>query len=107
MTCSPHLAFSDSVTARPLPNGEGGRLVSDIGDPATAEQLPRVAERLAGRKVLLTGVTGFVGEALLHLLLNEVPDLRIARVAKAGHFIQNDAPERVNELLIEFLSSRA
>jgi len=36
-----------------------------------------------------------------------VPDLRIARVAKAGHFIQNDAPERVNELLIEFLSSRA
>ena len=34
-----------------------------------------------------------------------VPDLRIARVPKVGHFIQNDAPERVNQLLIEFLSA--
>lgn len=37
-----------------------------------------VAERLAGRHVLLTGVTGFVGEALLHLLLTEVPDVRMS-----------------------------
>lgn len=35
-----------------------------------------VAERLAGQHVLLTGVTGFVGEALLHLVLSEVPGLR-------------------------------
>jgi epoxide hydrolase 4 len=34
-----------------------------------------------------------------------VPDFRLVRVPKAGHFIQNDAPERVNELLIEFLSA--
>ena len=34
-----------------------------------------------------------------------VPDVRIERVPRAGHFIQNDAPERVNELLIEFLSA--
>jgi len=33
----------------------------------------RTAERLAGRHLLLTGVTGFVGEALLELLLAEVP----------------------------------
>ena len=33
----------------------------------------RIAERLAGRHFLLTGVTGFVGEALLELLLSEVP----------------------------------
>ncbi len=31
-----------------------------------------------------------------------VPDLRIARVADAGHFVQTDQPEIVNELLIEF-----
>ena len=37
-----------------------------------------VAERLAGQHVLMTGVTGFVGEALLHLVLNEVPDLRLS-----------------------------
>jgi HAD superfamily hydrolase (TIGR01490 family) len=38
----------------------------------------RIRDRLAGRKVLLTGVTGFVGEALLHLLLARVPDLSLA-----------------------------
>ncbi len=38
---------------------------------------PTVAERLAGQHVLLTGVTGFVGEALLHLMLREVPDVKV------------------------------
>ncbi|MEX0429725.1 SDR family oxidoreductase, partial [Nocardioides sp. DS6] len=37
-----------------------------------------IRERLAGQHVLLTGVTGFVGEALLHLLLTEVPDVRLS-----------------------------
>jgi fatty acyl-CoA reductase len=35
----------------------------------------RLAQRLDGRVALLTGVTGFVGEALLHRLLREVPGL--------------------------------
>ena len=35
-----------------------------------------VAERLDGQHVLVTGVTGFVGEALLHLMLTEVPGVR-------------------------------
>ncbi|TIC85712.1 HAD-IB family hydrolase [Nocardioides sp. GY 10127] len=39
-------------------------------------QADGVAARLAGTHVLLTGVTGFVGEALLHLLLTEVPGVR-------------------------------
>src|SRR4051812_13158014 len=36
-----------------------------------------VAERLDGQHVLLTGVTGVVGEALLQLVLSEVPGLRV------------------------------
>lgn len=36
-----------------------------------------------------------------------VPDVRIERVPRAGHFVQHDAPERVTELLLGFLSSRA
>ncbi len=36
-----------------------------------------VAGALAGKHVLLTGVTGFVGEALLRLMLAEVPDVRL------------------------------
>lgn len=34
-----------------------------------------------------------------------VPDLRIARIADAGHFVQTDAPEIVSELLVEFAAS--
>ena len=41
-----------------------------------------VAGRLAGRHLLLTGVTGFVGEALLHLLLHEVPDVRVSLLVR-------------------------
>ncbi|GAA4729723.1 HAD-IB family hydrolase [Nocardioides endophyticus] len=36
-----------------------------------------ISERLDGQHVLLTGVTGFVGEALLHLMLAEVPGVRV------------------------------
>jgi pimeloyl-ACP methyl ester carboxylesterase len=32
-----------------------------------------------------------------------VPDLRIERIADAGHFVQSDAPDRVNRVLIDFL----
>jgi pimeloyl-ACP methyl ester carboxylesterase len=32
-----------------------------------------------------------------------VPDLRVERIAEAGHFVQSDAPTKVNELLISFL----
>ncbi|WP_227354652.1 alpha/beta fold hydrolase [Haladaptatus salinisoli] len=32
-----------------------------------------------------------------------VPDLRVERLPDAGHAVQNDAPDRVNELLVEFL----
>jgi len=38
---------------------------------------PEIAARLDGQHVLLTGVTGFVGEALLHLLLTRVPGVRV------------------------------
>jgi len=32
-----------------------------------------------------------------------VPDLQLERIAHAGHFVQTDAPERVNDLLLGFL----
>ena len=32
-----------------------------------------------------------------------VPNLRVERIARAGHFVQTDAAERVNELLLGFL----
>ena len=42
----------------------------------------RIAERLTGRHVLLTGVTGFVGEALLELLLAEVPGVTLTLLVR-------------------------
>jgi fatty acyl-CoA reductase len=38
----------------------------------------RIADRLDGQHVLLTGVTGFIGEALLQLVLAEVPGVRVS-----------------------------
>jgi pimeloyl-ACP methyl ester carboxylesterase len=32
-----------------------------------------------------------------------VPNLRVEHIPTAGHFVQTDAPERVNQLLIDFL----
>jgi len=34
-----------------------------------------------------------------------VPDVRVERIADASHWVEHDSPERVNELLLEFLAS--
>lgn len=41
-----------------------------------------LAEQLAGKKVLVTGVTGFVGEALLHRILGDLPDTTVAAIVR-------------------------
>ena len=47
------------------------------GATGTAEH-GSIEGRLRAQHLLLTGVTGFVGEALLHLLLSEVPGCRVS-----------------------------
>lgn len=56
-----------------------------------------VAQRLDGRHVLLTGVTGFVGEALLRLMLTEVPGARITVLVRPRG--STTAEARVRSLL--------
>lgn len=46
----------------------------------------------------------FVPETL-HGTEEWVPDLRFERIPKTGHFVQHDAWERVNQLLLDFLAS--
>jgi epoxide hydrolase 4 len=36
-----------------------------------------------------------------------VPDVRVHRVPDAGHWIQHERPELVNELLLDFLAEPA
>ncbi len=57
----------------------------------------RLAERLAGAHVLLTGATGFVGEALLERVLSDLPQTRVTVIVRgrAGE----PALDRVRALL--------
>jgi alcohol-forming fatty acyl-CoA reductase len=43
-----------------------------------------IAARLAGRRLAITGVTGFVGQALLSRLLEEVPDATLVLLVRGG-----------------------
>jgi alcohol-forming fatty acyl-CoA reductase len=56
-----------------------------------------IAQRLNGQRVLLTGATGFVGEALLHLLLGEVPGLHVTLLVRVKG--STSAEQRVRSLL--------
>jgi alcohol-forming fatty acyl-CoA reductase len=58
---------------------------------------PRIADALAGKKVLLTGVTGFVGEALLERILHDLPDTSVVVVVRARGGAS--ALQRVEQLL--------
>ena len=57
----------------------------------------RIADALAGRKMLLTGVTGFVGEALLERILHDLPDTSVVAVVRARGGAT--AEQRVQHLL--------
>ena len=45
----------------------------------------------------------YLGPRLLNGLERWVPNVRVERIADASHWVQNDAPERVNDLLRGFL----
>lgn len=57
----------------------------------------RLAERLAGRHVLMTGATGFVGEALLERVLSDLPQTRVSVLVRGRP--SEPAEDRVRALL--------
>jgi HAD superfamily hydrolase (TIGR01490 family) len=61
------------------------------------EEPKPLAERLSGKRILLTGVTGFVGEALLHRLLSQAPDTSATLLVRPKG--SASAADRVRSLL--------
>lgn len=57
----------------------------------------RLSERLAGKRILLTGVTGFVGEALLHRILEDLPETRVVVLVRRKGSLTAEA--RIEQLL--------
>src|SRR5438093_232517 len=62
-----------------------------------APDRPGIRESLAGRRILVTGVTGFLGAALLERLLTDVPTCQLVLLVRSRF---GSSPEaRVKELL--------
>src|SRR3954453_12037005 len=83
--------------AQPPPSNAGRRPVRlrvIDSDPVAAD---RIADLLAGKRLLLTGVTGFVGEALLERILHDLPDTSVVVVVRARGGMS--AVDRVTELV--------
>ena len=49
----------------------------------------------------------YLGVGMTGDLERWVPNLRVVRIANASHWVQNDAPDEVNRLLVDFLITAA
>lgn len=58
-----------------------------------------IASSLAGKRIAITGGTGFVGTALIERLLRTVPDCELVLLVRAGK--RNSAAERVRREIIK------
>jgi epoxide hydrolase 4 len=66
-----------------------------------------VAARIAAETLVIWGDKDpALDVSLLDGLADVAPAVRIHRLRDVGHWVQNEAPEQVNRLLVEFLTSR-
>ncbi len=74
------------------------------------ESPPVIADALAGKRIAITGSTGFVGTALVERLLRQVPDCELVLLVRAGRrttaaqrvkreILRNDCFDRLREEL--------
>jgi len=77
---------------------------------ALLRQSPRTAahsiQRVETPTLLIWGEQDrYLGPRLSEGLEKWVPNIRVARIPNASHWVQNDTPEQVNALMLEFLRS--
>jgi pimeloyl-ACP methyl ester carboxylesterase len=66
--------------------------------------MSRLARRIDVPTLLIWGDHDrYLGRGFTRNLEQWAPRLRVEHIPNASHWVQNDAPERVNELMIEFL----
>ena len=58
-----------------------------------------IAEALAGKRIAVTGATGFVGTALVERLLRAVPDCEVVLLVRAGR--RSTAAQRVQREVLK------
>jgi alcohol-forming fatty acyl-CoA reductase len=56
-----------------------------------------IVQKLAGKKILVTGVTGFVGQAVFERLLTDLPDTRVAVLVRPQ--LGSSGRDRLNSLM--------
>jgi epoxide hydrolase 4 len=93
-----------AALARPGALTAALRLYRDNTD-AEAVRLSRSATTTAPTLVIWGMRDSTLGPELLHGLERVAPLVRIHRIATASHWVQNEAPEEVNRVLIDFLAA--
>jgi alcohol-forming fatty acyl-CoA reductase len=68
-----------------------------VEEAVRSRQANSIVGRLAGKRVLITGVTGFLGQVVLERLLLDFPETRIAVLVRSQPTAS--APERVDYML--------
>jgi pimeloyl-ACP methyl ester carboxylesterase len=68
-----------------------------------ADLRPRLAQLRAPTLLIWGERDRYLGIGMTERLTRWVPNVQAVRLAHASHWVQNDAPERVNELLLKFL----
>ncbi len=90
------------VFPREIPSGPEGR-VSDFLD-----EVHEGLRALADRPVFIAWAMkdiAFTPDVLTQLWLHDFPDAKVLRLEDAGHYLQEDAHERIVPALVEFLQS--
>src|SRR5919204_2855392 len=81
-----------------LPSGRGGIICRVVEKPASRTTRARpIAERLAGKNVLVTGVTGFLGQAVFERLLLDFAKTRITLLVRPQ--LGSSGRQRVESLM--------
>ncbi|MGD8318194.1 MAG: hypothetical protein PVH76_10615, partial [Myxococcales bacterium] len=103
---APHPTYSSRtailVFPREIPSDSKGRVADFLG--AVEERLPRLRDKPVMIAWAMKDVA-FLPEYLDSIWLRDFPDADVLRLPDAGHYLQEDAYERIVPKLVDHLSS--